>query len=133
MKKINIPGNINQILEEEGIWEDESFDPIIVTVMESEYKGKDVIGFQMEFPAWEKLGDINQLLEEQHIELDGDEWENLIRKYVKTKNSKLEKTMHGDSEGETCVLWTESKEEFEEMMNLIFELIDTPVEIKDLM
>ena len=132
MNKIEIPDSINQILEDEGIWEDESFDPIIVTVMESVYKGKDVIGFQMEFPAWEKLGKINQLLEVKEKRLDGYEWENLIRKYIKIKGSKLEAAIHGDSEGETCVLWTETKGEFEAMMKLIFELIDAPVEINDL-
>ena len=125
-KELSIPKNINQILEEDGIWENEKFEPILISVMESEYKGKDVIGFQMEFSAWEELGLINQNLKRKEKELDGDEWETLIRKYIKSKNSILENSIHGDSESETCVLWTETKEEFEEMMNMIFELIDSP-------
>jgi hypothetical protein len=129
LNTLNLPQNLSHILREEGVWEDESFAPILITVEETVYKGKDILGYQMEFPSWENLGQISDLFESKKIILNGYEWHSLILEFVKSKNRKLVNKIHDDSESETCVLWTKSEKDFVEMMTYIFELINNPPEI----
>lgn len=124
MKNLNIPSKLSKVLEEEGLWESEEFDPLLLTIMEAEHKGKDIISYQVEFSADDELGPINQVLANHQLEPDGDEWEALIRKFIKARNAGLESKIYGDSDGETCVLWTKKQPDFEKLMALLFEWID---------
>lgn len=130
MTTYNVPDNYHQFVKEEGMWEDDSCHPIHVTIMETEYKGKQCMSFQLEFSFDDYLGDISDRLEKQGIELDGDGWESLLRKLVKSKNPNLEKNLHGDSEAETCVLWTDNKSDFESLMEVLLYFINGPDKVK---
>lgn len=126
MKDLNIPPKLSKVLEEEGIWESEEFDPLLLTIMEAEHNGKDIISYQVEFSADDELGPINQVLVNHQLKPDGDEWEALFRKFLKARNAGLESKVYGDSESETCVLWTKKRRHFEKLMALLFEWIDAP-------
>ncbi|HYV90220.1 MAG TPA: Imm51 family immunity protein [Chitinophagales bacterium] len=126
LEHLKIPNNLTQVLEEEGMWEDETFAPVHITVMESEFKGKNVIGFQLEFSPHENFNEINEVMEENGIEVDGYNWEGLIRKFLKKKDKKFEAKVIGDSEGETCVLWTQTEEDFRRLLGFTIEFISNP-------
>lgn len=53
IEELDIPENLAEILEEEGYWEDETFEPIILTVEEVSYKGKDMLSYQAAFDVFD--------------------------------------------------------------------------------
>ena len=130
--KLQIPQNLHEIIEEEGQWQDDSLYPILITVMDFEYKGVDIIGFEMEFPSSEELGKVNELIENLGIEMDGYRWEFIIRQYIQSKNSELEENIYSDSELENCVLWVKSKEDFLELIKLVLQIAEGPQEVNDI-
>lgn len=130
MKTYKIPENYWQVVSDEGVWEDDTCHPFLVSIMEIEDKGHACTSYQLEFPFDGYLGDISDRLEKQGIELDGDGWESLLRKLVKSKDPTLEKNLRGDSETETCVIWTDNKSDFEWFMEILFEFIAGPEKLK---
>lgn len=132
-QELDLPRDLKHILEDEGFYEDETFDPILITVTETEFGGRNTTNFQLEFPAWEQIGPLTKSLKERSIKLDGYAWENLIRQYLKTKNAKLEQAVQGDSEGETCVLYTHSKARFEALFNQLQQMLHHPDEVRELL
>ena len=67
-----------------------------------QYKGKDMISYQADF----------ELLDE-YEDIDGDEWEELIRIYIKENEPELLEFVKGDSESSTCVIWANNQSNFE--------------------
>jgi len=118
-----VPHDIEKIILEKGIWGNTDIEPLYLSAMEVTHNGVDLISYQIEFSAGEKLGMVNTLLEQKEIELDGDGWELFIRKFIKERNPDLEKNLFGDSESETCVLWVDNREDYiktlEHLLNLI--------------
>lgn len=114
-----IPANIDQIVVENGIWENDKLSPIFLSALEINYKGEDKISYQLEFGSWEKLGKVNTLLHKNGIELDGYGWELFIRKFIRERNPTLEKKIKGDSESETCVLWVDNLENYISLLDNI--------------
>jgi hypothetical protein len=118
MKKVEslkFPGNLMMILKDEGFWEDDSFDPILITVEEVHYKGLDKISYEASFGLLDAFAD-----------MDGFEWEDVVRAYVKEKNPFLESRMIGESEEDVCVFWTDDPDNFRIMLGLMQELINDP-------
>lgn len=74
INNLKIPENLLEILKKEEYWEDDSFDPILITVQEVQYHGKDMIAYTAEFEVLDEYEDI-----------DGDEWEDLIWLYIQEK------------------------------------------------
>mgnify|MGYP006168850701 FL=1 len=107
-----IPNNVNQIVNENGIWENSVLTPLYLSAFEVNYKGENMFSYQVEFHCNDKLGKVNQLLEKNEIELDGYGWEMFIRKFLKEKNDKFENRVIGDSEAETCVLWVKNVDDY---------------------
>ncbi|MCI5055957.1 MAG: Imm51 family immunity protein [Flavobacteriales bacterium] len=132
MKQINFPENLKFILREEGLYEDDSHDPFSITVMESEYKGKDTICYQVEFDASDSIGHIGNIVKAKGLIVDGDGWENYLRQYIAHKERGLEKKIIGDSEASTCVLWTKKEQDFKKMMSLIFKFFYDKSEVTDI-
>lgn len=119
IEELEIPVNLMEILKEEEYWEDETFEPIVITIEEVSYKGKDMLSYQA---AFEVLDD--------YEEIDGDEWEELIRNYIDEKEPSLEKRIKGDSESSTCVLWINNDADFRLMLKCMLELLEDENEIK---
>lgn len=122
MKKIeefNIPGNLIDILEKEGYWEDETFEPIMITVGVVSHKGKDMLSYQAAFEVLDG-----------YEEIDGDEWEELIRNFIEEKEPGLEKKIKGDSESSTCVLWINNEADFILMLKFMLDLLEDENEVK---
>ena len=78
IEEFDFPTELETILKEEEFWEDESFEPITITIEEIQYKGLDMISYQADF----------EVLDE-YEEIDGDEWEELIRIYIKENEPEL--------------------------------------------
>ena len=109
---------MESILKEEVYWEDESYEPITITVEEIQYKGKDMISYQADFDVLDEYEDI-----------DGDEWEELIRKYIEKNEPELLKFVKGDSESSTCVIWTNNPSNFKKILGRMIELIENKKEV----
>ena len=111
--KLKIPKNLLKILYEKEYWEDYSFEPILITIEEIQYHGEDMISYQAEFEVLDEYEDIQ-----------GDEWEELIRIYIKEKEPKFVSKIEGDSEMATCVLLTNNESDFRRMLGYIIELLE---------
>lgn len=118
MKKVEnlkFPSNLLIILKDEGFWENDLFNPFLITVEEIHFKGLDKVSYEASFPILEEFEDI-----------DGYEWEDIIRAYVKELNPFLESKMVGESEEDLCVIWTDDPDNFRTMLTLMQELIQQP-------
>ncbi len=122
ISNLRIPENLFKILEEEEYWEEESFEPLMITVEEIQYRGEDMISYQVTFEVLEEYKDIN-----------GDEWEELIRIYIEEKEPELVKYIQGDSERSTCVIWTNSESSFKKILGWMIELISSEDEVKKIL
>lgn len=132
MKNINqlkFPDNLAEIIEEDGIWEDDSFEPFLITAVEAEFKGHDVISYQVEFSPELDLEEQNEILRKYNFETDGYAWEGLIREYVEIKEPAFQKMIIGDSESDTCVLWTANQYDFRKLLNYVQEVISKTEEV----
>lgn len=122
-----IPKNIQKrVDDEDGMWEDERFDPILLTVMSGvEYEGRDIpLSWQIEFdPFDDRLETANEKLETSGIEPDGDGWAEVIEKKFTKRYPKLAGELHSDSESSTCVLWVESEDACKKLIGLVWSLI----------
>lgn len=122
-----IPKNIQKrVDDEDGIWEDERFDPILLTVMSGvEYEGRDIpLSWQIEFDPFEnRLDAANKKLESSDIEPDGDGWAEIIEKEFTKRYPKLADELHSDSESSTCVLWVESEKTCQKLIEIVWSLI----------
>ena len=118
IKNFNLPDNLLEILKEEDYFESEIFHPILITIEEIEFKGEDMISYQAEF----------EVLDE-YEEIDGDEWEELIRKYIEKNEPELLEFVKGDSESSTCVIWSNSQSNFIKILGRMIELIENKNEV----
>ncbi|MBL7809039.1 MAG: hypothetical protein JNN28_14565 [Saprospiraceae bacterium] len=117
-KALEIPDNLIEILEEEGYWEDDTFDPVVITIEEIFYKEEAMMSYQAAFDVLDT-----------YEEIDGDEWEELIKNFIEEKEPGLEQRIKGDSESSTCVLWTNNEADFRLMLKCILALLEDDNEI----
>jgi len=119
--EFSLPENLEAILEEEGYWEDDSFEPILVTVEPVEIEGEEKISYQLSF---ETLDDFE--------EVEGDEWEEILRGFIREIDPDFEKVVQGDSESSTCVLWVDNAEDFVKLMEYTAQLLEDDETLKRL-
>ncbi|MEL7122871.1 MAG: Imm51 family immunity protein [Bacteroidota bacterium] len=122
IKKLKIPVNLDAILQEEEVWEDESYDPILITIEKVNYQGVDKISYSAEFEALDEYENI-----------DGNEWEALIKIYISEKVPELLERVNGDSEAATCVIWTDNESNFRKTLGLMIELLERENEVTRLL
>ncbi len=135
MKKIDqlvFPKNLAQILETDGIWSDDTFDPITVTVVEAEYNGDEITSYQLEITAGGDFEAIEAVMEANGMESSGLDWEDLIREYIHRIDSVLENKIMGDSEGATCVLWVRDESSFRKILGHVLDMTGDIVAVKRL-
>lgn len=118
IKSLVIPKNLRQILDKEGHWEDESFKPILIMIEEIQFRNEDTISFQAEFEVLDEYEEIN-----------GGEWEEIIRFYIEEKEPELSNKVKGDSENSTCVIWTNNESDFKRILDRMIELITNKKEM----
>ncbi len=108
-----IPANLQQRLDadDDGIWEDDRWDPILLTVMTgTSYEGRDIpLSWQIEF--------------EPPDERDGDEWAQIIRDKFLAKHPQHANELHLDAESSTCVIWVESEKACRSLLEIAWPLV----------
>jgi hypothetical protein len=130
MPKWSMPDNLNELLAEDddGIWEDDRWEPILLTVLTgTSLDGRDIPrAWQIEFePDDDAFESANARLQELGIEPDGYGWGDAIRDAVAKTHPEFADQLHlGDCETGTCVVWVESENAcrllVEETWKLIF-------------
>jgi hypothetical protein len=122
-----IPGNIQKRVEaEDGLWESERYDPILLNVMSgTSYHGRAIpLAWQIEFdPDDDRLAAANETMEASGIEPDGDGWSSVIEKKFAKRYPKLAREFHSDSESSTCVVWVESETACQKLIEVVWSLM----------
>lgn len=124
--QLKFPAKLRIIIADEGSYEDDSFSPLMVTVSELAHKGKVVIGYQLSFEAGEHFEEIEDMMYEAGMKINGDSWEQLLRRQLKSKDPAFEKLVNGDTESENCVLWTEKEEHFRRLLSEVLAFLGDP-------
>jgi hypothetical protein len=126
LPKWKIPKNIEKRVEYEGgMWEDERFDPILLTVIsDTSYQGREIpLAWQIEFDPSDRLAAANEEIQALGIEPDGDGWSEVIQKRFAKRHPKLAKELHSDSESSTCVIWVESEGACRKLIAIVWDLL----------
>jgi len=121
------PKNMTKALEDDGIWEDDRWSPILLTVMSvTELDGREIpIAWQIEFPPSEEaLASANKRLKELNIYPDGYGWGEYIRNQIGKQNAGLAERLHlNDCDSDTCVIWVESEKDAQDLVEATWSLI----------
>lgn len=136
MKKIDqlvFPKNLAKVLEDDGIWSDDTFDPIGVHVIEGEVDGEDVVCYQLEFAAVDSFPEIEAIMEASDMDVSGYDWEDLIREYIHNIDPIFENKLESDSEGETCVIWTRDEASLRKLLGHVLDFVADPKTAKRLL
>ncbi|WP_020527682.1 Imm51 family immunity protein [Flexithrix dorotheae] len=125
-KDLIIPENLMEILSKDEYWEDDQFFPLNIIITLGFEGDRSYTNYQISFEPDDHFEEINNIFRELNQEISGYGWEELIRKYLIQKDPKLEEYTNGDSEWETCVLWTTSEDYFRRLLDYIIALTTNP-------
>jgi hypothetical protein len=127
LPKWRVPKNIEKRVEaEDGLWESERFDPILLNVMsDTSHNGRDIpLAWQIEFdPSDNRLAAANEKIEASGTEPDGEGWSSAIEKQFARRYPKLVHEFHSDSESSTCVIWVESEKACQKLIAVVWTLM----------
>ena len=126
LPKWEVPKDLQKRINKEGTWGSDRFDPIRLTVMSgTTYQGRNLpLVWQIEFdPSDEQWAAANEKIEALDIEPDGDGWAEVIERKFSKRYPKLAGQLHSDSESSTCVLWVESENVCERLVEIVWSLI----------
>lgn len=121
-----IPKNIAKLVKEDDMWEDDRYEPILLTVMPgTSHRGRKIpLAWQIEFdPHDDQFAAANQRLRASDTESDGDGWAEVIEKQFSKRYPRLAGGLHSDSESNTCVLWVESEDTCKKLVALVWSQI----------
>ncbi|MTB53873.1 hypothetical protein [Lewinella sp. W8] len=68
VEEFAFPQDLESIVRQEGYWEDESFEPLIIVVDQVQYKGEEMLSYQVQFDLFRESGG-----------MDGNQWEDMFR------------------------------------------------------
>lgn len=125
----SIPGDLQERLDADdgGMWEDDRWAPILLTVMKgTSYGGRDIpLAWQIEFqPDDEAFAAANRKIESLGVEPDGYGWANVLNSVIAKHHPELVDQMHfGDTETDACVVWVESEENCKVLIHVAWSLI----------
>ncbi len=128
--QLKFPPKLRAIVADEGRYEDDSFTPLLINVSLLDHKARTVLGYQLILAAGSDYEEIEDQMYEAGIEIDGQAWEALIRKYLKLKDSAFEKQIEGDTEGSNCVLWSDKEESLRKLLKLVLEMLSDTAWLK---
>jgi hypothetical protein len=132
MPEWNIPKNLQELInadspDGDGMWEDDSWDPILLTIMAgTSYDGRDIpLSWQIEFePDDERLEIANKQIVALELEPDGYGWARLIEAAFAKDHPGLVDELHfGDTDASACVVWVESERTCKTLMEVAWSLI----------
>ncbi|HKD26805.1 MAG TPA: Imm51 family immunity protein [Xanthobacteraceae bacterium] len=132
MPEWNIPKNLQELIDADspdgdGMWEDDSWDPILLTVgAGTSLAGRAIpLYWQIEFePGDEGLKIANKRLQDLGLEPDGYGWAKLIEGVFAKDHPELVDELHfGDTELATCVVWAESQSTCRTLVEVAWSLI----------
>lgn len=111
-----IPSDIADLVEAEGgIWENDCWSPILLTVMSGTvYRGRDIpLAWQIEFEASGNL--------------DGYSWAELIGKEMRQRHPEATDELHfHDTEAACCVIWVESEATCRKLVETSWQVLNAP-------
>lgn len=108
----SFPDELHRYMAEEGFWECNHFDPILITVQEVEYKGQSMISYEASLDIVEDFGD-----------QDGYDVEKIILTHIRQIDEGFHSRINSDTEGETCVLWCSSSTDFYLLLSYMLEAL----------
>ena len=129
MQQWNIPENIYELVyaDEDCVWEDESWDPVLLSVIGgTSYGGRDIpLSWQIEFePFGEIFSKGNEQLNKLGEECDGYGWANLINTiFIKHHPDLKDHIYFGDTDSSACVVWTETESTCKKIMSIVNSLL----------
>lgn len=121
-----IPKNLKKLVEEDGMWEDERWDPILLTVMsDTSYEGREIpLAWEIQFdPFDDRLETAKSRIEASGIKPDGDGWSDVVQEEFGRRYPKLAGELHTDSESSTCVLRVESEATCRKLVEVVWALM----------
>ena len=107
-----IPHDLETIVEEDGEWEDPSWDPILLGVIgDTRYEGRLIARvWQLSFwPAEPFFRAMNAAMRAKGETPDGPAWSAVIRAELAIATPALSGTLHDDSDAAACVVWVEAE------------------------
>jgi hypothetical protein len=125
--KWSMPKNLEKLVDEnDGIWEDERWKPILLTVMSAtSSRGRKIpLSWQLEFDPYDKrIKPAGEQLKARGVEPDGYAWTNLIEREFAKRHPDLAGELKPDSETSTCVVSVESERTCRLLLQIIWSLI----------
>jgi hypothetical protein len=124
-----IPQNLQELLDsdEGGIWEDDRWAPILLTVMKgTSYGGREIpLAWQIEFQPYDDVFKAaNRKIQNLGVEPDGYGWSNVLQSVIAKHHPEIVDGLHfGDTETDTCVVWVESEEVCRLLIHVAWSLI----------
>ena len=112
MPEWDVPKNLEELLDSDGIWEDKRWRPILVTAMKgTSYCGRDIpLAWQIEFEPDDEAFEVpNKSIQNGGVEPDGYGWCNVIQSMIAKYHPEIVGELHCDAETATCVIWVESE------------------------
>lgn len=126
----SIPENLAELLDadEDGIWENDSWDPILLSVMkDTMYRGLPIpLAWQIEFdPTGPGFKAANEKLATLGMDPDGYGWATLIQCIAEEYHPEMAKELQfGDTEESACVVWVESEDMCRQLIQMAWRLIN---------
>lgn len=122
-----LPKNLFTIVEEEGFWETDDFNPFFIEVSLVEgdtEKGNFLFSIQFnpngsEFNRW------NQYILHRGFEENGYGWEQFLAKEIEKSKPSIIAYIEFDSEAETCFIATVSQDIFYTLLKCLHEIFNT--------
>jgi hypothetical protein len=118
-----MPGDLAEIIEEDGEWEDPSWDPLLLTVVgDTRHEGR-LIKRAWQLSLWP--GDaffepLNAALKARGEKADGHAWSDLIHEEIARRAPALLPKLHDDSDAATCVIWVETEADGRTLMETVW-------------
>jgi hypothetical protein len=113
--------------DEDGMWQDVRWAPILLTVMTGTvYNGRDIpLAWQIEFDPYDDvLATANAKIRSLGTEPDGYGWANVIHIVVGKHHPEiLDELNFGDTEIAACVVWVESEATCKLLLEIVWSLI----------
>lgn len=125
----SIPDNLLELVDDDegGIWEDKTWDPILLTVMKGTvYRGRHIpVAWQIEFePVGPRFQAANEKPAKLGLDADGYGWATLIKTVAETSHPAMAKQLQfGDTEASACVVWVESEAACRQLIEMTWTLI----------
>jgi hypothetical protein len=121
------PPDLAERLAEDGIWEDESWEPLTLSVLaDTVHQGRPIArSWQIAFAAFDpRIEHWTTILDAAGIEPDGDGWSEVVHRRVGAVQPDLLTRLHDDSEGAACVIWVEAEADARLLIETIWQLLN---------